>query len=157
MKSGDQAVIENIIDVNSFAAMYVFEELFKDVDFTFDSEFFYIKSEKLYSGPIWDMDLSMGNVSTVYKYEPYYYNNNKVINGNKYDNGSGDSTEGTWASKDWYEVLIKYDFFKKLVSDKFNQVEKSFEQLYTGGGIIDELVNQSRLHLSEIIQIPIGI
>jgi hypothetical protein len=142
IQSGDQTAIESIIDIDSFASMYVSEELFKNVDYTFDSDYFYTKSGKLYAGPIWDKDLSMGNVSTVYEYEPYYIYNNSVIDGKEYGNGSGDSTQGTWALKGWYEVLMKYDFFKQLVSDKFNQVKVAYEQLYTDGGVIDGLVDQ---------------
>jgi hypothetical protein len=142
IKSEKQSQIEKIIDVDSFAAMYVFEELFKNVDYSFDSNYFYIKGDKLYAGPIWDMDLSMGNVSSIYEFEPYYIYNNSIINGITYGNGSGNSTEGTWALSGWYELLMNYDFFKQLVANKFDLVETSFEQIYSDEGIIDRLVHQ---------------
>ncbi|MDF2945105.1 MAG: hypothetical protein K0S01_3963 [Herbinix sp.] len=142
IKSEKQSEIEKIIDIDSFAAMYVFEELFKNVDYSFDSNYFYIKGGKLYAGPIWDMDLSMGNVSSVYEFEPYYIYNNSIINGITYGNGSGNSTEGTWALSGWYELLMNYDFFKQLVANKFDLVEDSFKQIYSDGGVIDQLVHQ---------------
>ncbi len=142
IESEKQLEIEKIIDIDSFAAMYVFEELFKNVDYSFDSNYFYIKGGKLYAGPIWDMDLSMGNVSSVYEYKPYYIYNNSIINGITYGNGSGNSTEGTWALSGWYELLMNYDFFKQLVANKFDLVEDSFEQIYSDEGIIDQLVYQ---------------
>ncbi len=140
--SGDVSVMEKVMDLDSFASMYVLEELFKNVDYTFDTNYYYVKGDKLYAGPIWDMDLSMGNVSSIYEHEPYYKYNNSIIDKVTYGNGSGDSTEGLWAASEWYEALMKYDFFKQLVDHTFDQVEPSFEQLYTEGGVIDQLVNQ---------------
>ncbi len=142
IQSGKQSDIEKLIDLDSFAAMYVFEELFKNIDYSFDSNYFYIKGGKLYAGPIWDMDLSMGNVSSIYEFESYYKYNNSIQNGVTYGNGSGDSTEGLWALADWYEALLKYDFFERLVAAKFDLAEAPFEQLYTRDGVIDQLVNQ---------------
>ncbi len=140
--TGTQSEIEKIIDIDSFASMYVFEELFKNVDYSFDSNYFYIKGGKLYAGPIWDMDLSMGNVSSAYEYEPYYIYHNSIINGVTYGNGSGKSTEGLWALDGWYQLLMNNDFFKQLVSDKFELAEASFELLYSENGIIDQHVLQ---------------
>jgi hypothetical protein len=142
IKSEKQSEIEKIIDIDSFAAMYIFEELFKNVDYSFDSNYFYIKGGKLYAGPIWDMDLSMGNVSSVYEFEPYYIYNNSIINSITYGNGSGNSTEGTWALSGWYELLMNYDFFKQLVANKFDLVEDSFEQIYSDDGVIDQLIHK---------------
>lgn len=140
--AGDSSVMEKVMDLDSFASMYVFEELFKNVDYTFDTNYYYVKGDKLYAGPIWDMDLSMGNVSCVYDFRPYYIYNNSVIDQDIYGNGSGDSTEGFWAASEWYQALMTYDFFQQLVDRTFDQVETSFEQLYIEGGVIDQLVNQ---------------
>ena len=45
--TGTQSEIEKIIDIDSFASMYVFEELFKNVDYSFDSNYFYINTNAL--------------------------------------------------------------------------------------------------------------
>ncbi len=142
MKSGKQSEMEQVIDLESFAAMYVFEELFKNIDYSFDSNYFYVKGGKLYAGPVWDMDLSMGNISTVYEHEPYYIYNNAIIDGVTYGNGSGDSTQGFWAMDGWYQVLMKQDFFQQLIADKFTAVESEFERLYAENGVIDQLTTQ---------------
>lgn len=142
MMSGDPSVMEKVMDLDSFASMYVFEELFKNVDYTFDTNYYYVKGDKLYAGPIWDMDLSMGNASSTYDHRPYYKYCNSIIDQVTYGNGSGDSTEGIWAATEWYETLLKYAFFKQLVDNTFDQVEAPFEQLYSEGGVIDQLVNQ---------------
>ncbi len=63
MASGDREAIENAIDVPSFAKFYVLNEFAKTNDFNFSSVFFYYKDGKLYAGPPWDYDLSMGNVN----------------------------------------------------------------------------------------------
>jgi hypothetical protein len=142
MKSGNQSEMEQVIDLKSFAAMYVFEELFKSIDYSFDSNYFYVKGGKLYAGPVWDMDLSMGNISMVYEHKPYYIYNNAVIDGNTYGNGSGDSTQGFWVLDGWYQVLMKQDFFQQLVSEEFTLIEADFEQLYAEDGVIDRMTAQ---------------
>lgn len=140
IQSGRQEIIEDVLDVNSFAAMYVFAELFKDVDYTYDSDYFYIKNGKLFAGPIWDMELSMGNVSDQYEFWPYYVYSNQIVDGHTYGNGSGDSTQGTWGMEGWYQELMNYDFFASLVHEKFMEVEEAYENLYREGGVIDSLV-----------------
>lgn len=63
LKSG--ASWEELIDVDSWAQKYLIEEMFGNVDAGFLSQFFYYDKAqgKLYAGPIWDFDLSMGQRS----------------------------------------------------------------------------------------------
>lgn len=57
--------LDALIDVDSFAAMYLFEELTGDLDAGEYSIFLYkdtdSKDGKLYAGPLWDFDLTLGN------------------------------------------------------------------------------------------------
>lgn len=50
------------IDKNSFAKMFVMEEILQDMDFGYTSHYMYLdlKNGILYDGPVWDMDNTMG-------------------------------------------------------------------------------------------------
>lgn len=51
----------DLIDMDSWARKYLFEEIFANVDAGKWSQYFYVTGDeqKLYAGPIWDYDLSM--------------------------------------------------------------------------------------------------
>lgn len=55
----------DIIDIDSWAKKYLIEEIFGNYDACFMSQFFYHNSEdasqKIFAGPVWDFDYSMGN------------------------------------------------------------------------------------------------
>jgi hypothetical protein len=55
--------IAEIIDIDSWARMYLIEEVFEDVDVGIASSYFYWSEAdgKIYSGPVWDFDRSMGS------------------------------------------------------------------------------------------------
>ena len=59
--SRDYDEIQKVIDVDSFAAYFLLNELYKTVDFGFSSVYYYYKDNVLYAGPAWDYDLSSGN------------------------------------------------------------------------------------------------
>lgn len=60
---------QELIDLNSWAKKYLVEEVFGNVDGTTLSQFFYYDGsapeKKIYAGPVWDYDLSMGNALSV--------------------------------------------------------------------------------------------
>lgn len=71
------------IDIDSFINYYLIQELFMNVDVDYSSVFMYKHGdEKLKFGPIWDFDLSSGNVSYVYNYNPNSFMKN--LNGGSY-------------------------------------------------------------------------
>ncbi len=141
--SGVRERIESIIDLDSFINMYICEELMKDIDIFHGSTYFYYKNERLYSGPIWDMDLSMGNVSLAEgandsKYAKYH---NSIHNMEKYGNGKrNDSTTGNWAMVDFYEPLMEFRWFRDLVKERYTELIPSIENMYADGGMIDGYV-----------------
>lgn len=51
------------IDIDSFAKMYIIEELSMDVDAGLSSCYFFkdAKSDKIYASPVWDFDLALGS------------------------------------------------------------------------------------------------
>lgn len=57
--AGDEAYLE-CIDLTSWAQLYLIEEIFEDVDCGLSSIYFYVVDGKLYAGPLWDFDLTMG-------------------------------------------------------------------------------------------------
>ena len=64
LKSGDREEIERLIDVDSMVDTYLAEEVVKNLDTGWDSFYLYKeKGGKLFIGPIWDFDLSLGNAN----------------------------------------------------------------------------------------------
>lgn len=57
---------QEMIDLNSWAKKYLIEEVFGNYDASLVSQYFYCNSadEKIYYGPVWDYDHSLGNLST---------------------------------------------------------------------------------------------
>ena len=100
-----------LIDVNSFADTYIVQEMFSNKDCFWLSFFLYKKPEgKLYAGPVWDFDLSSGNVCDEY---------GKGV----YDAGPAQdiqSVGGLWiATKNtWYRRLLRNDEFKEMVRNR---------------------------------------
>ncbi|MBQ8369688.1 MAG: CotH kinase family protein [Clostridia bacterium] len=143
--SGDRERVEGILDIDSFVNMYICEELMKDIDIFHGSTYFYYKNEKLYSGPIWDMDLSMGNVSfeegaADSKYAKYH---NSIHGLEKYGNGKrNDSTTGNWATVDFYDPLMEARWFRDLVKERYTELIPAIETMYADGGMIDSYIEE---------------
>lgn len=57
----DEAALENVIDVDSWALKYIVDDIFANSDAGARSHFIYFLQGKAYAGPVWDYDLSMGN------------------------------------------------------------------------------------------------
>lgn len=65
----------DLIDINSWVKKFLVEEFFGNVDAGDLSQFFYSQSEheKIYAGPVWDFDLSMGNINYNRLMSPYAF------------------------------------------------------------------------------------
>lgn len=133
IKNGNENEIRALIDVDSFVSAYLIHELFKDCDMVTGSTYFYSKGGILYAGPIWDMDLSMGNVSHYYDQDKYRIYNN--VTG--FGNGSGDSATGIWAQQELFAYLMKHSFFADAVKEKYVSMQDIIQGLYKDGGYID--------------------
>ena len=57
----DDPAYLSCIDLDSWAKLYLVEELFEDVDCGLSSIFFTVQDGKLVAGPVWDFDLTMGD------------------------------------------------------------------------------------------------
>ncbi len=93
--TADPDEISEYFDVDSFIDFYIVSELFKNLDIAYSSTYFYVKDGKIYAGPVWDFDLSAGNVSTDSSNPKYMTYNN--IRG--YGTNTGNSYEGLWVAR----------------------------------------------------------
>ncbi|MBO5472349.1 MAG: CotH kinase family protein [Lachnospiraceae bacterium] len=101
--------LQQYIDIESFAQMYLLDELTNEPDLNRASTFYFIRQEgddrKLYAGPVWDYDRSLGNVE-----------------GAKYDNL-------TCLSPGLGEKLFACKYFRMYVTERFaGQYEQIIRQ-----------------------------
>lgn len=128
------AQIENTIDVESFINFYIVQELFKNIDLGYSSTRFYLSEGKIYAGPLWDMDLSSGNLNP--EQYPYY-----CADGCEY------SYEGIWSTNmiPWYGRLMQFDGFVQSFFVRYEEVLPNVVNLYQdnelGLNLIDSLVS----------------
>ena len=129
------AQIENIIDVESFINYYIVQELFKNIDLGYSSTRFYLSEGKIYAGPLWDMDLSAGNLNL--DTYPYYCNK-----------GYENTYEGLWSTNvlPWYGRLMQYNEFVQGFLARYEEVMPSVVNLYQnnelGTNKIDALIDK---------------
>ncbi len=62
IETGDMTETMEKIDMESFAKMFLMEEILQDMDFGYTSHYMYLDLDKdiLYDGPVWDLDSTMG-------------------------------------------------------------------------------------------------
>ncbi|MBO6052344.1 MAG: CotH kinase family protein [Clostridia bacterium] len=114
------------IDVESFADFYIHGEITKSIDVYDFSTRYFLKDGKLYAGPIWDYDLSMGNVSARCNEDKYF----TYCNVRDFGTNSGDSAEGEWMDHYWFHELLEDPAFRGIVLERFRQLYPVFENLY---------------------------
>lgn len=132
LQSGSEEQIREKIDISSFAKYYLLNEYFKTFDFSVTSVFFYYKDSKLYAGPPWDYDLSMGN-------------SNENFAGRCRE---ANSSSGVFADKNLFVYLAHKDWFKEIVRKEYEAHYDYFSRIHTDGGILDTL----RMAYSETIE-----
>lgn len=126
IKEGNKEAISSKIDIESFARFYILNELFKTVDFDYSSVFFYYKDGVLYCGPVWDYDLSAGNVNSVASETA----------------GNAASTDRLFASNaHFYKYLCTYDWFNDEISRTYTQYYDYLENIAAQDGLIDTLLD----------------
>lgn len=126
IQSNDFTEIQKYMDVDSFVNFYLVSEIFKNQDIKFSSTRFFIKGEKVYAGPLWDFDLSSGNISL-----SYY----------------GEEDLGTTGFKaqtqEWFGALMQNEQFSTLVKQRFQSKLADVKALYTGeNNLIDTYTTQ---------------
>ena len=114
--------IEKYFDLESIVDFYIVLEYFKQVDVSVGSTRFYIKNGKIYGGPVWDFDLTMGNCL-----DSYYTVYNNV-------GGSGKSCEGIYCNVDWFRYFNLVPEFEKMRNERYLELQSEIVNLYTDTG-----------------------
>lgn len=112
LSTGTMEECAELIDIDSLVAVYLVEEITKNLDSQWDS--FYLHKDaggKLVFGPIWDFDLSLGNADE--GAEEY----TDIFVGNGQGSGGGFNT--------WFAVASTRDWFRQLVVDKWVEIYDS--------------------------------
>ncbi len=116
------------IDVESFAKMYLIQELSKNLDACATSYYVYYNEGKLHAGVTWDYDWTLGQ---------YYKDdtNDRVLStGNFTDvNGNVEDIDGWWAnSKEIYSGTSKFNIQAQLCQgeDFWNVVKAEWNELF---------------------------
>lgn len=114
--TGDREQIEALIDIPSVVDSYLVEELFKNLDAGWDSFYYHydasVAGEKLHFGPIWDFDLTGGNV-------------NEETNCDKYEGLHA----GTMESNAWFAELLKYSWYRDLVASRWDELKPETDKI----------------------------
>lgn len=138
LRTKDYAQIQELIDTESFAKLYLLNEFMKTLDFGMSSVFFYWKEGKLYAGPPWDFDLSAGNGNP--ETHPSYTNKIK--------------TDGLLAANQHFcRRLLMVPEFRDEVTALYQKHYADFEQIYLPGGLMDQLADEYMdifLHTHEV-------
>ena len=109
LSEGSYEAADEYIDIDSLVATYLVEELVKNLDSQWDSFYIYKDTgSKLYFGPIWDFDLSLGNAN---EGEEVY---SDIFVGAGRGSGGGSGT--------WFAVAMSQEWFRQLVQDKWNEM-----------------------------------
>ncbi|MBR5405917.1 MAG: CotH kinase family protein [Oscillospiraceae bacterium] len=138
LRTKDYVQIQELIDTESFAKLYLLNEFMKTLDFGMSSVFFYWKEGKLYAGPPWDFDLSAGNGNP--ETHPSYTNKIK--------------TDGLLAANQHFcRRLLMVPEFRDEVTALYQKHYADFEQIYLPGGLMDQLADEYMdifLHTHEV-------
>ena len=114
----DYSLVTELIDVKSFAQMYLVAEIFKCPDVDYSSFYMYKDAGgKLTAGPVWDYDMAFANVA------------HKEAECRRYDY--------LWAKEanPWFNSLLNHEEFVSLVKNELKENEEVFnstiESCYT--------------------------
>jgi len=110
IKSGNRAEIEKLIDMDSLLDMYLLQEYVKNFDVGFASLFMYIKENggKLYFGPAWDFDISMGN--------------DDRMNDGGYEELFAGKRCGFGIGHKWFILLMDNKWFRDMASQRYSEL-----------------------------------
>lgn len=107
IKKGNKEEIEALVDIDSFVDMYLLQEYVKNFDVGFASLFMYIEENggKLYFGPAWDFDISMGN-------------DDRLEDGGFEELFTGER-RGFGIGHEWFVCAMDQKWFRDLVKERY--------------------------------------
>lgn len=124
MTATQQPLQSSEVDWNSFADYVLMQELFKNMDAYYVSSYFYGNGTKIYAGPVWDFDLSIGASS--------------ILGGKRSDGWVYEANKN--AIPDFWEMLVGNKEFQLLMKERYQLHRKSGWQLSSIHATIDSLV-----------------
>lgn len=108
----DYNAVCELIDVKSFAQAYIIFDLFKNPDTNYSSVYFYKDADKkLVASPVWDFDMSIGNVT------------HKANAGTNAQNFRDTTYLWTAEKNVWFRELLEFSEFKDLVGAELQENE----------------------------------
>lgn len=112
----------SMIDVPSFTRRFLIEELFFNADTMFSSYYFYKKpgQDKLYAGPVWDYDRSLG-----FNNRDFFLDTGNTI----LDNSSYFSYSDSYTSLDWDGLLCANKAYRASLEKTFRDSLPAFREL----------------------------
>lgn len=126
----DWAAISEIIDVDSFIKRYFVDEFAKNIEIGMSSIYFYKDgdSDKLHAGPVWDYDLSLGNIAKGTVTEDYAKNITLRVE------------EGI-VRNDWYAQLCRNEEFVARANQLYaTDVKKAIDNTDDNLNAVEKLV-----------------
>lgn len=125
---------EECIDLDSWAKKYLIEEVFANFDGATLSQFFYYDTSlgKIYAGPVWDYDLTLGSIDFWGETgKQALYGNRRQINVDEF--------------VEWFYALCKKEAFQSRVETLYETLflPKLEALLETGLGTYDEIIARS--------------
>lgn len=121
-----------LIDIDSFVDYYVLQEIFMNKDCFWRSVHFYKKpGGKLYAGPAWDFDQTIGNANDLYGLNQYDATPDCDINFVDNVHNSGKTAGHLWIAQanTWYRRLLRNEEFVKLVQNRLRSIEPIVNEL----------------------------
>ena len=110
MKAHDYSRLAKYLDLESFAAWYLVEDIMKNMDAQLHSScYMHMGGDGiLHMGPVWDFDMSLGNANY----------------------GGINSPTGSYiANKRWFKYLFEIEEFVQLVSDLLDQYQDELSSI----------------------------
>lgn len=108
--------LEELIDFDSWAVSWLIEEISGDHDTGIASQFAYTPHDpermKLYAGPVWDFDGTMGNVNT-----PLFGNPQALTASIEKSRPDGNANQNRWLA-----AMYRNEKFRKKLEEKYTQV-----------------------------------
>ncbi len=118
---GNEAVIDELIDIDSMVDTYIVEEVMKNLDAGWGSFYMYRDiGGKLHFGPVWDFDLSAGNADTDDR-DPYFPTPEYLYVGTDYYQYSQQHR--------WFVMLMQQEWFYKRVEARWNEITEELAAL----------------------------
>ncbi len=125
----------DLIDTDSWAKKYLIEEIFGNFDACFTSQYFYCdmgsENNKIFAGPVWDYDLSIGFKDTWQIATP------NILIANRPNIGNGYETP-------WFHSLYNQDEFKNTFINLYKQIFQPELQEYVKNDLSNNIKNISQ-------------